>query len=123
LLSLFPDQAELDLEFVSQDGEEAVEPIISKLVEWAVARQDSWPGGRNSLQYSAVADHADECMEQLDILMADCRDRSKPTLWPFIKLIRSETSPPQFFRQFRSVTNDNKGIFEITYSAHWTYSR
>ncbi|KAL2786690.1 hypothetical protein BJX66DRAFT_328406 [Aspergillus keveii] len=88
LQSLFPDQAELDLEFVSQDGEEVVEPIISKLVEWAVARQDSWPGGRNSLQYSAVANHADECMEQLDILMADSRDRSKPTLWPFIKLIR-----------------------------------
>ncbi|KAL2828351.1 hypothetical protein BJY01DRAFT_228475 [Aspergillus pseudoustus] len=88
LLSIFPDQPELDLDFVSQEGENVIEPIISSLVEWAVARQDSRPGGRNSLQYSVVANHADECMKQLDDLMADGRDRRKPTVWPFIKLIR-----------------------------------
>ena len=91
LLSLFPDQPELDLDFVSQEGGDAVEPIITRLEEWAMAAQDSRPGGRNSLQYSVVANHADECMEQLDSLMADSRDRNRPASWPFVKLIRFET--------------------------------
>ena len=91
LLSLFPDQPELGLDFVSQEGGDAVEPIITRLEEWAMAAQDSRPGGRNSLQYSVVANHADECMEQLDSLMADSRDRNRPASWPFVKLIRFET--------------------------------
>ncbi|KAL4870412.1 hypothetical protein BDV12DRAFT_207717 [Aspergillus spectabilis] len=88
LLSLFPNQPELDLDFVSQEGADAVEPIITRLEEWTMAGQDSRPGGRNSLQYSVVANHADECMEQLDNLMADSRDHNRPALWPFVKLIR-----------------------------------
>ncbi|KAL6231006.1 hypothetical protein BDW75DRAFT_233955 [Aspergillus navahoensis] len=73
LLSLFPNQPELDLDFVSQEGEHAVEPIITRLEEWAMAGQESRPGGRESLQYSVVANHADECME-LDDLVADSTD-------------------------------------------------
>ncbi|KAL3473665.1 hypothetical protein BJX99DRAFT_248747 [Aspergillus californicus] len=88
LLSLFPGQPELDLDFISEEGEDAVEPIVTKLEEWAIAGQVSRPGGRNSLQYSVVANHADACMDQLDNLMADSRDRNRPALWPYVKLIR-----------------------------------
>lgn len=91
LLSLFPNQPELDLDFVSQEGEDAVEPIIIRLEEWAIAGQESRPGGRDNLQYSVVANHADECMEQLDRLMADSGEGGRPVLWPFVKLIRFET--------------------------------
>jgi hypothetical protein len=88
LLSLFPNQPALDLDFVSRDGEDAVESIVTTLEEWAMAGLDHRPGGRDSLRYSAVARHADECMEQLDNLMADAREGDRPALWPFVKLIR-----------------------------------
>ncbi|GFF64845.1 hypothetical protein IFM60648_01404 [Aspergillus lentulus] len=88
LLSLFPNQPALDLDFLSRDGEDAVESIVTTLEEWAMAGLDHRPGGRDSLRYSAVARHADECMEQLDNLMADAREGDRPALWPFVKLIR-----------------------------------
>ncbi|KAI9042030.1 uncharacterized protein KD926_006154 [Aspergillus affinis] len=88
LQSLFPNQPELTLDFVSQEGQDAVEPIIARLEEWAMAGQDSRPGGRVNLQYSVVANNAEECMDQLDTIMADPRDSDRPALWPFVKLIR-----------------------------------
>ncbi|EAW18094.1 uncharacterized protein NFIA_080380 [Aspergillus fischeri NRRL 181] len=88
LLSLFPNQPALELDFLSRDGEDAVESIVTTLEEWAMAGLDHRPGGRDSLLYSAVARHADECMEQLDNLMADSREGDRPALWPFVKLIR-----------------------------------
>ncbi|KAL3441007.1 hypothetical protein BJX65DRAFT_289514 [Aspergillus insuetus] len=114
LLSLFPDQPELDLDFVSQEGENMVEPIISRLVEWAVVQQDSRPGGRNSLQYSVVANHADECMEQLDNLTANCRDRSKPAWWPFIKLIRVYLRSPVL--RTGLILTDLPGFRDVNYA-------
>ncbi|KAL2864222.1 uncharacterized protein BJX67DRAFT_374065 [Aspergillus lucknowensis] len=87
LRSLFPNQ-QLDLDFVSQEGEDAVAQIITRLENWVMAAQEFRPGGRDSLQYSVVASHADECMDQLDNLMADSRDGDRPALWPFVKLIR-----------------------------------
>ncbi|GFG18592.1 hypothetical protein IFM61606_00016 [Aspergillus udagawae] len=88
LLSLFPNQPGLDLDFLSRDGEDAVESIVTTLEEWAMAGLDHRPGGRDSLRYTVVARHADECMEQLDNLMADSRDGDRPAIWPFVKLIR-----------------------------------
>ncbi|KAK9586859.1 hypothetical protein V6Z92_005793 [Aspergillus fumigatus] len=84
LLSLFPNQPALDLDFLSRDGEDAVESIVTTLEEWARAGLDHRPGGRDSLRYSVVARHADECMEQLDYLTADSREGDRPALWPFV---------------------------------------
>ncbi|KEY81759.1 hypothetical protein BA78_0249 [Aspergillus fumigatus] len=88
LLSLFPNQPALDLDFLSRDGEDAVESIVTTLEEWARAGLDHRPGGRDSLRYSVVARHADECMEQLDYLTADSREGDWPALWPFVNVIR-----------------------------------
>ncbi|GIJ92098.1 hypothetical protein Asppvi_011073 [Aspergillus pseudoviridinutans] len=88
LLSLFPNQPGLDLDFLSRDGEDAVESIVTTLQEWAMAGLDHRPGGRDSLRYTVVARHADGCMEQLDNLMADSREGDRPAIWPFVKLIR-----------------------------------
>ncbi|RAK74660.1 uncharacterized protein BO72DRAFT_488077 [Aspergillus fijiensis CBS 313.89] len=88
LRSLFPHQKGFDLEFLSKEGEESVETVLTTLQEWAMAGLDHRPGGRDNLRYSVVARHADECMEQLDNLMADPKDSKRPALWPFVKLIR-----------------------------------
>ncbi|PYH87881.1 hypothetical protein BO71DRAFT_424076 [Aspergillus ellipticus CBS 707.79] len=88
LRSLFPRQPDFDLEFLSTEGEDAVEPILGTLMGWAVAGLAHRPGGRDSLRYTTVARHAGECMEQLDVLTADPRDSEMPALWPFVKLIR-----------------------------------
>ncbi|KAL4811959.1 hypothetical protein BDW67DRAFT_136200 [Aspergillus spinulosporus] len=86
--SLFPNQPELDLDFLSREGEDAAESIVSTLVEWAMARLDDQPGGRNRLEQPRVARHADECMDLLDSLTTDHSGDSGTALWPFVKLIR-----------------------------------
>ncbi|GIK05752.1 hypothetical protein Aspvir_009865 [Aspergillus viridinutans] len=86
LLSLFPNQPGLELDFLSTDREDAVESIVTTLEEWAMAGLDHRPGERDSLRYTVVARHADECMEQLDNLMADSRDDDRPAIWPFVKV-------------------------------------
>ncbi|KAL5001750.1 hypothetical protein BDV10DRAFT_182315 [Aspergillus recurvatus] len=86
--SLFPDQPELDLDFLSRDGEDAAESIVSTLVNWAIARLDSQPGGRDRLEEPRVASHADECMDLLDSLTTDHSGGDRTALWPFVKLIR-----------------------------------
>ncbi|PWY79246.1 hypothetical protein BO70DRAFT_57351 [Aspergillus heteromorphus CBS 117.55] len=88
LRSLFPSQPGLDLEFLSREGEAAVASILTTLESWAVAGLDYRPGGRDATQYTMVAHHADECMEQLDSLMADPKEENRPAVWPFVKLIR-----------------------------------
>ncbi|PYI23435.1 hypothetical protein BO99DRAFT_323354 [Aspergillus violaceofuscus CBS 115571] len=88
LRSLFPNEEGLDLEFLSKEGEESVKIILTILQEWAMAGLDYRPGGRDNLHYSMVARNADECMEELDSLMADSKDSKRPALWPFVKLIR-----------------------------------
>ncbi|PYH84639.1 hypothetical protein BO82DRAFT_304125 [Aspergillus uvarum CBS 121591] len=88
LRSLFPHEEGFDLEFLSKEGEESVNTILTTLQEWAMAGLDYRPGGRDNLRYSMVARHGDECMEQLDNLMADSKDSKRPALWPFVKLIR-----------------------------------
>ncbi|CBF75964.1 uncharacterized protein ANIA_10426 [Aspergillus nidulans FGSC A4] len=86
--SLFPNQPQLELDFLSRDGEDAAESIVSTLVEWAIARLDSQPGGRDRLEQPRVANHADECMELLDSLTTDHGGGDGTALWPFVKLIR-----------------------------------
>ncbi|KAL4923819.1 uncharacterized protein BDV17DRAFT_276077 [Aspergillus undulatus] len=86
--SLFPNRPELDLEFLSRDGEDAAESIVSTLVEWAIARLDNHPGGRDRLEEPRVASHANECMDILDRLTTDHSGGDRTALWPFVKLIR-----------------------------------
>jgi transposase-like protein len=86
--SLFPNQPELDLDFLSREGEDAAESIVSTLVEWAMAGLDNQPGGRNRLEQPRVASHADECMDLLDSLTTDHSSGDGTALWPFVKLIR-----------------------------------
>ncbi|KAL4757106.1 uncharacterized protein BDW70DRAFT_143918 [Aspergillus foveolatus] len=86
--SLFPNQPQLDLDFLSRDGEDAAESIVSTLIEWAIARLNSQPGGRDRLEQPQVANHADECMDLLDSLTTDHGGSGGTALWPFVKLIR-----------------------------------
>ncbi|EAW15335.1 uncharacterized protein ACLA_060020 [Aspergillus clavatus NRRL 1] len=88
LLSLFPNQPTLDIDFLSSEGENAAASIMKTLEEWAIAGLDHRPGGRDSLHYSVVAGHADKCMAHLDSFMSDAGDGDRPALWPFVKLIR-----------------------------------
>jgi hypothetical protein len=88
--SLFPNQPELDLDLLSRDGDDAAESIVSTLEEWAIARLNDQPGGRNRLEEPRVARHADECMSLLDNLTAGPRAGDSAALWPFVKLIRFE---------------------------------
>ncbi|KAL4972993.1 hypothetical protein BDW66DRAFT_143057 [Aspergillus desertorum] len=86
--SLFPNQPQLELDFLSRDGEDVAESIVSTLVEWAIARLDNQPGGRDRLEQPRVASHADECMDLLDSLTTDNSGGDGTALWPFVKLIR-----------------------------------
>ncbi|GKZ47440.1 hypothetical protein AbraIFM66951_010806 [Aspergillus brasiliensis] len=88
LKSLFPRQQHLDIDFLAQEGDDAVATIMTTLLQWAMAGLDNRPGGRDNLQYTIVARDADQCMEQLDRLMANDADSHQPALWPFVKLIR-----------------------------------
>ncbi|KAL2829504.1 hypothetical protein BDW59DRAFT_142167 [Aspergillus cavernicola] len=88
LRSLFPSQPELAVEFLSRDGEDAAESIVSTLEERAIAGLDNRPGGRDRLEEPRVARHAEECMELLDSLMVDPRGDDRMALWPFVRLIR-----------------------------------
>ncbi|KAL2813782.1 hypothetical protein BDW59DRAFT_178151 [Aspergillus cavernicola] len=88
LSSLFPNQPDLGLEFLSRQGEDAYQTIILRLEEWVIAALESRPGGQGSLRYSEVAENAEVCMQLLDILTADGGSGVRTALWPFIKLIR-----------------------------------
>ncbi|OJI89614.1 hypothetical protein ASPTUDRAFT_132870 [Aspergillus tubingensis CBS 134.48] len=88
LKSLFPHERDLDIDFLAQEGDEAVATIMSTLLEWAMAGLDTRPGGRDNLQYTVVSHHADQCMKHLDRLMANDDDGDDPALWPFVKLVR-----------------------------------
>ncbi|KAF4273055.1 hypothetical protein CNMCM8812_008067 [Aspergillus fumigatus] len=114
LLSLFPNQPALDLDFLSRDGEDAVESIVTTLEEWARAGLDHRPGGRDSLRYSVVARHADECMEQLDYLTADSREGDRPALWPFVNVIRVYLRSPILRTGF--VLADLPGFRDLNYA-------
>ncbi|GLA14395.1 hypothetical protein AnigIFM62618_000774 [Aspergillus niger] len=88
LRSLFPHEQELDIDFLAQEGDEAVATIMTALLQWAMSGLDNRPGGRDNLQYTVVSGHADQCMRHLDRLMANDGDGDNPALWPFVKLIR-----------------------------------
>ncbi|PYH72821.1 uncharacterized protein BO88DRAFT_358796 [Aspergillus vadensis CBS 113365] len=88
LKSLFPHERNLDIDFLAQEGDEAVAAIMRTLLEWAMAGLDTRPGGRDNLQYTVVSHHADQCMKHLDRLMANDDDGNNPALWPFVKLVR-----------------------------------
>lgn len=88
LRSLFPHEQELDIDFLAQEGDEAVATIMTALLQWAMSGLDNRPGGRDNLQYTVVSSHADQCMKHLDRLMANDGDGENPALWPFVKLIR-----------------------------------
>ncbi|KAI2993530.1 hypothetical protein CBS147346_10936 [Aspergillus niger] len=88
LRSLFPHEQELDIDFLAQEGDEAVATIMTALLQWATSGLDNRPGGRDNLQYTVVSSHADQCMKHLDRLMANDSDGDNPALWPFVKLIR-----------------------------------
>ncbi|GLA84422.1 hypothetical protein AtubIFM56815_008635 [Aspergillus tubingensis] len=88
LKSLFPHERDLDIDFLAQEGDEAVATIMSTLLEWAMAGLDTRPGGRDNLQHTVVSHHADQCMKHLDRLMANDDDGDNPALWPFVKLVR-----------------------------------
>lgn len=88
LESLFKDEPELSLEYVSRDEEGAETAILAQLERWALIGLAHRPGGSNSLQYSVISGDIDECKHQLDTLTADSPGSNRPALWPFIKLIR-----------------------------------
>ncbi|KAI2927158.1 hypothetical protein CBS147321_11250 [Aspergillus niger] len=88
LRSIFPHEQELDIDFLAQEGDEAVATIMTALLQWATSGLDNRPGGRDNLQYTVVSSHADQCMKHLDRLMANDSDGDNPALWPFVKLIR-----------------------------------
>ncbi|PWY94991.1 hypothetical protein BO94DRAFT_456160 [Aspergillus sclerotioniger CBS 115572] len=111
LKSLFPHQRDFDLEFLLKEGDNAVDSIMTTLLQWAMAGLDHRPGGRDNLQHTIVAHHADQCMEHLDRLMANPED-DKPAFWPFVKLIRVYLRSPVL--RTGLVLADLPGIYRIT---------
>ncbi|KAL4891702.1 hypothetical protein BDV59DRAFT_181582 [Aspergillus ambiguus] len=94
LESLFTDEPELSLEYVSRDEEGAETEILAQLQRWALINLAHRPGGRNSLQYSITCGDLDECKHQLDTLTADSPGSNRPAQWAFIKLLRVYIDSP-----------------------------
>ncbi|PLN80725.1 hypothetical protein BDW42DRAFT_170368 [Aspergillus taichungensis] len=94
LESLFNNEPEMSLEYVSRDEEGAELAILNQLERWALLGSAHRPGGPNSLEYTAVCTCLDECKQQLDTLTADSPEGNRPALWPFIKLIKVYLDAP-----------------------------
>lgn len=88
LESLFKNEPEMSLEYLSRDEEGAELAILNQLERWALLGSAHRPGGPNNLEYEVKCACLDECKQQLDILTADSPEGNRPALWPFIKLIR-----------------------------------
>lgn len=88
LESLFKNEAEMSLEYVSREEEGAELAILNQLERWALLGSAHRPGGPNNLEHTVVCACLDECKQQLDLLTADSPEGNRPALWPFIKLIR-----------------------------------
>ncbi|KAJ5788562.1 hypothetical protein N7457_003552 [Penicillium paradoxum] len=94
LQSLFKDQPELTIEFLSDETDGARSDTLAQLEQWASAGLAHRQGGSDALEYSATAGDIEECQSTLDQLAADSSEAGGPALWPFIKLIRVYLSSP-----------------------------
>ncbi|KAA8643996.1 uncharacterized protein ATNIH1004_008192 [Aspergillus tanneri] len=94
LESLFKNELEMSLEYLSRDEEGAETAILEQLQRWALIGLAHRAGGPNSLQYSIISGDMDECKQQLDTLTADLSS-TRPALWPFIKLVKLSDHIPQ----------------------------
>lgn len=88
LESLFKNEPDMSLEYISRDEEGAEMAILNQLERWALLGSAHRPGGPNELEYKVKCAGLDECKQQLDFLTADSPGGNRPALWPFIKLIR-----------------------------------
>jgi hypothetical protein len=88
LKSLFPAEANLTEQFLSNETAGAQDRILGRLKEWALTGLDHRPGGPDALNLTLMADNIHDCKENMDVLTVTPREAGTPAIWPFVKLIR-----------------------------------
>ncbi|KAJ0426006.1 hypothetical protein BJY00DRAFT_272728 [Aspergillus carlsbadensis] len=114
LKSLFPDEADMTEQFLSNEAPGAQERILGCLTEWALAGLDRRPGGPNALNLTLMADNIQDCKENLDVLTVTPREAGAPTIWPFVKLIRVYLDSP--ILRTGLVVADLPGLRDLNYA-------
>ncbi|KAL4951692.1 hypothetical protein BDW69DRAFT_196266 [Aspergillus filifer] len=85
--SLFPHEAELTEEFLSNEDDQAERQILARLEVWALAGLGNRPGGPEASRHVFQARDIYDCRETLDMLTVTNREPDRPSIWPFVKLI------------------------------------
>jgi hypothetical protein len=90
--ALFKGQDKLTQEFLVRDDSpdseaEILEVLVQKAAQGLSSRTE-WP---NNTQHTNTSNSLDECRRYLDLLTTNPKT-DQPAMWPFIKLIRFDTS-------------------------------
>ncbi|KAL4800535.1 hypothetical protein BDV19DRAFT_72190 [Aspergillus venezuelensis] len=85
--SLFPHEAELTEEFLSNEDDQAERQILARLDVWALAGLVNRPGGPEASRHVFQARDIYDCRETLDMLTVTSHEPDRPSIWPFVKLI------------------------------------
>ncbi|KAL4941621.1 hypothetical protein BDV06DRAFT_194026 [Aspergillus oleicola] len=85
--SLFPHETDLTEEFLSTEDEQAEGQIITRLEAWAFAGLIHRPGGPEALRHVFETGDIYDCRETIDTLTVTTRERHRPAIWPFVRLI------------------------------------
>ncbi|KAL2813123.1 hypothetical protein BJX63DRAFT_395031 [Aspergillus granulosus] len=94
LKSLFPNEADMTEQFLSNEDAGAESIILERLEEWARAGLAHRPGGPDALNSTIPAANIQECRENLDTLTVSSHQPGRPAVWPFVKLIRVYLNSP-----------------------------
>lgn len=94
LEALFKGDAKLDKQFlVRSDSAEAEDEILDTLLQMATEGLLDRPGGPDAVRYTEACPDLGSCKDLLDLLTTNPRGE-EPAIWPFVKLIRFDTSSP-----------------------------
>ncbi|KAL2794371.1 hypothetical protein BJX66DRAFT_202010 [Aspergillus keveii] len=114
LKSLFPAEANLTEQFLSNETAGAQDRILGRLKEWALAGLDHRPGGPDALNLTLMADNIHDCKENMDVLTTTPRGAGTPAIWPFVKLIRVYLDSP--ILRTGLVVADLPGLRDLNYA-------
>jgi hypothetical protein len=89
LQAMFRNEPRLTKELLLATSVNEDAALLSSLQEWADKVLSSRPGGPDCRIWSGTAGSVDECVDRVDPFNQDSTDDTTPSLWPFVRIIRS----------------------------------
>jgi hypothetical protein len=117
LQSLFGYNPQFSPKQLAEERPGAETTILRELKSMAMGIQTQRPGGRSESTVSYQLKTAEELADRLKIFTQDQEANSQPSVWPFVRIIRYDSTQPIFLTYTNFLTKD---IPPFVVPEHWS---